>query len=67
MSPTTLAPPDTPTGCCFLADGRIVGELAHPTPEAVLERMKSSTSPEGEADLLRLILSSARGHLVRFC
>jgi putative ABC transport system ATP-binding protein len=25
----------------FLADGKIVGELAHPTPEAVLERMKS--------------------------
>jgi putative ABC transport system ATP-binding protein len=25
----------------FLADGRIVGDLPHPTPERVLDRMKS--------------------------
>jgi hypothetical protein len=24
----------------FLADGRIVGDLPHPTPERVLDRMK---------------------------
>jgi putative ABC transport system ATP-binding protein len=29
----------------FLADGRIVDELHRPTPEAVLDRMKSLDTP----------------------
>ncbi len=33
----------------FLVDGRIVGELADPTAERVLERMKHLDSSEGSA------------------
>jgi putative ABC transport system ATP-binding protein len=31
----------------FLADGRVVDELAHPTPERVLARMANLDSTEG--------------------
>jgi hypothetical protein len=31
----------------FLADGQVVGTLDHPTPQAVLDRMRALGEPEG--------------------
>jgi len=33
----------------FLADGQVVDALDHPTPSAVLDRMRSLGEPEGHA------------------
>ena len=40
-SPTTQSPPRYADRVLFLADGRIVDEIAAPTPERVLDRTKT--------------------------
>ena len=44
-SPTTRSPRRTRTWCVFLADGRLVDQMADPTAEKVLERMKGFELP----------------------
>jgi putative ABC transport system ATP-binding protein len=35
----------------FLSDGRIVGEIAHPTSDLILERLKHLDRTSGDSDL----------------